>query len=108
MWIVLEIDCKTLYALGVAILAQEAPESTKDEPVKCLQLFGGISTTLPGLISNIYEMKRDYSSGEFLAVKDVPTVNNGNVDEKEGNKQPAEQAKKKKSGMKRFFGSKKR
>ena len=108
MWIVLEIDCKTLYALGIAILAQEAPESTKDEPVKCLQLFGGISTTLPGLISNIYEMKRDNSSGEFLAVKDAPPIVNKKVNEKVGKKQPAEQAKPKKSGMKRFFGSKKR
>lgn len=68
-WIVLEINCKMLYGLGIAILSQDAPESTKTVPVKCLQVFGGISTTLPGLITNIYDMERALpTSGEFLAL----------------------------------------
>jgi hypothetical protein len=70
-WVVLEISCKTIYALGIPILAQEAPESTPKETVKCLQVFGGISTTLPGLITKVYGMKRA-SSGEFLEILEPP------------------------------------
>ena len=58
-WIVLELDCKILYSLGIPILAQDAPESKKDpekQPVKCLQVFGGLSTTLPGLVKKIHRM----------------------------------------------------
>jgi hypothetical protein len=70
-WIVIEIDCKLLFSLGIPILAQDAPESTTKQPVKCLQVFGGISTTLPGLIQKTYEMKRD-KDGSFLKVLDPP------------------------------------
>ena len=69
--IVLEIDCKTLYSLGIPILAQDAPESTPKNPVKCLQVFGGLSTTLPGLVKKIYKMQR-LSDGTFLKVLDPP------------------------------------
>lgn len=68
-WIVVEIDCKLLFSLGIPILAQEAPESTVKQPVKCLQVFGGISTTLPGLIKQTYQMKRD-KDGTFLKVRE--------------------------------------
>jgi hypothetical protein len=64
-WIVLELDCKLLYSLGIPILAQEAPESTLEAPVKCLQIFGGISTSLP-LVHRIYPMFRKSVNGEFL------------------------------------------
>lgn len=68
-WIVLEINCKMLYGLGIAILSQDAPESTKTVPVKCLQVFGGISTSLPGLITNILDMERVFpTSGKFVGV----------------------------------------
>ena len=106
-WIVLEIDCKTLYSLGIAILAQDAPESTKDEPVKCLQVFGGIATTLPGLIRQIYDMKRNYVTGEFLAVQESAVNGDCGCSDnhgKNGTKVRAEQAKKNKSGMKKIFG----
>jgi hypothetical protein len=63
-WIILEIHCQTLYSLGIPIVAEDAPESTHKETVKCLQIFGGILTTLPGLITKEYGMKRD-SMGEF-------------------------------------------
>jgi hypothetical protein len=70
-WIVLEINCKMLYGLGVAILSQDAPESTKTVPVKCLQVFGGISTTLPGLITNVYDVERVFpASGRFVSILD--------------------------------------
>lgn len=70
-WIALEIDCKTLFSLGIPILAQDAPESTAKQPVKCLQVFGGISTTLPGLVKKIYKMRR-LSDGTFHKVLDPP------------------------------------
>jgi hypothetical protein len=67
-WIVLEISCATLYSLGIAILAQDAPESKGEkQPVKCLQVFGGISTALPGLVANVYRMKRN-GAGTFTAI----------------------------------------
>jgi hypothetical protein len=72
-WIVLEIDCKTLFSLGIPILAQDvAPESTSKQPVKCLQVFGGLSTTLPGLVKKIYKIRRSSSDGTFLKVVDPP------------------------------------
>jgi hypothetical protein len=67
-FIVLELNCSVLYHLGIPIMAQDAPESKSTENkqvVKCLQIFGGISTTLPGLIHQIYGMKRD-TDGTFL------------------------------------------
>ena len=112
-WIVLEINCKMLYGLGIAILSQDAPESTKTVPVKCLQVFGGISTSIPGLITNIYDMERvSPASGKFVAILDssdakiqkvepaqetappVATETNGKADQ--------EQAKKSKGKFKLF------
>eukprot|EP00538_Stauroneis_constricta_P004954 CAMPEP_0119545536 /NCGR_PEP_ID=MMETSP1352-20130426/256_1 /TAXON_ID=265584 /ORGANISM="Stauroneis constricta, Strain CCMP1120" /LENGTH=253 /DNA_ID=CAMNT_0007590091 /DNA_START=111 /DNA_END=869 /DNA_ORIENTATION=- len=66
-WICLELKVSMLYAMGIPILSQEAPESTKNKHVTCLQVFGGISTQLPGLISKIYTMSRK-RDGTFLAV----------------------------------------
>ena len=71
-WMVIEIDCTMLFGLGIPILAQDAPESTsKQQPVKCLQVFGGISTTLPGLIKQTYKMKRR-TDGSFVKVLEPP------------------------------------
>jgi hypothetical protein len=64
-FIVLELNCSVLYNLGIPIMAQDAPESTEKKVVKCLQVFGGISTTLPGLVHQTYDMKRD-TDGTFL------------------------------------------
>jgi hypothetical protein len=70
-WIVLELDCKVLYyVLGIAILAQRAPESTKGQPVKCLQVFGGISTLNPDLVTKIFRVKRSPDDGTFIKVFD--------------------------------------
>jgi hypothetical protein len=68
-WILLELDCKVLYGLGIPMLAQLAPESTQSQPVKCLQILGGISTINPDLVSKIYPMKRS-SDGTFIKVLD--------------------------------------
>ena len=70
-WIVIEIDCQMLFQMGIPILSQDAPESTSKQPVKCLQVFGGISTTLPGLIQQTYKMKRS-KDGTFLKVVEPP------------------------------------
>jgi hypothetical protein len=68
-WIVLEIDCKMLYSLGIPILAQimtPPPLHILERPVKCLQIFGGISTSQP-LVHKVYPLLRNNpSSGEFL------------------------------------------
>ena len=74
-WIVLEVDCQLLYSLGIPILAQEAPESKlTGQPVKCLQIFGGISTSLP-LIHKIYPVFRKSANGEFVKLLDpVPAA----------------------------------
>jgi hypothetical protein len=64
-WIVLEIDCPMLYSLGIPILVQVAPGSILETPVKCLQIFGGISTSFP-LVRRVYPVFRNRSNGEFL------------------------------------------
>jgi hypothetical protein len=68
-WIVLEIDCQLLYSLGIIILVKEAPESTQTQPVSCLQVFGGISTSLSGLIIQICDMERSPVTGTFLSIR---------------------------------------
>jgi hypothetical protein len=88
-WIVLEIHCQTLYSLGIPIFAQDAPESTHKETVKCLQIFGGISTTLPGLITKEYGMKRD-PMGEFLEILE-PVKKKDVVSKEEAKKEEAPQ-----------------
>mmetsp|Transcript_41686 Transcript_41686/g.99991 ORF Transcript_41686/g.99991 Transcript_41686/m.99991 type:complete len:261 (-) Transcript_41686:135-917(-) len=86
-WIVLELDCKVLYyVLGIPTLAQRAPESTKDQPVKCLQIFGGISTLNDDLVSNIFPVKRSSKDGTFLKVLEpisFDSSNNSNNQEQE-------------------------
>jgi hypothetical protein len=79
-FIVLELNCSILYSLGIPIMAQDAPESTEKKVVRCLQVFGGISTTLPGLVHKIYGMKRD-TDGTFLElVKPAAPKNKANGD----------------------------
>jgi len=73
-WIVLELNCQRLYGLGIPILAQLAPESTPDQPVKCLQVFGGISTSIPGLVHKIYPMQRS-ANGKFVRLLEPIAVN---------------------------------
>jgi hypothetical protein len=87
-WICLEINVKLLYGLGIPILAQEAPESTPKMSVKCLQVFGGISTTLPDLVPKIYTMKRK-SDGSFVSIKEPVLTDCGCP-----NQAPADSAKK--------------
>jgi hypothetical protein len=64
----LEIDCKLLYAFGIPIMAQDAPESTSKKVVKCLQIFGGISTASPNLVPKVYRLLRKTSDGTFVTI----------------------------------------
>jgi len=77
-WIVLEIDCAVLYGLGIAIFASDAPESkngtrgknmvggsSSGKVVKCLRVYGGVSTTHPGLVAGVYRMQR-LPNGAFV------------------------------------------
>lgn len=84
-WIVLEIDPQFLYyGLGIPILADVvAPESYKYQSnggsnskgggavIKCLQIFGGLSThplILTKLIKSVYPMKRRAVDGKFVGM----------------------------------------
>jgi hypothetical protein len=52
--------------MGIPILASDAPESKPGQIVKCLQIFGGISTTMPSLVGAIYPLLRKNTDGSFL------------------------------------------
>lgn len=94
-FMVLEINTTILYQMGVAIFSQDAPENymatnkKNKNAVKCLQLFGGISTTMPGLIANTYKMKRHPTTGKFLSMSTVPDktteIEDDTNDEENGN-----------------------
>jgi hypothetical protein len=101
-WIVLEIDCKTLFGLGIPILAQDAPESTEDDLVKCLQVFGGISTTHPGLITKTYDMERSAISGKFLTILAIKKEQRKPTPPEKIAPPPPEQAKKSKGKFRVF------
>ena len=62
-WIVLELDCAYMYALGIPILSATAPENGN---IQCLQIFGGISTLAPNLVTAMYPVLRDRADGTFL------------------------------------------
>jgi len=79
-WIILEINCNQLYSLGIPILVAKTIQPTQQEKEKdvenhdnknenaCLQIHGGISTTMPGLINKIYHIKRNFVDGTFLEI----------------------------------------
>lgn len=106
-WVVLELNCKFLFQLGIPILAQDAPESSLEKPVKCLQIFGGISTLSTELVSNIYKMRRA-ADGTFLRVSSR-TMNEPSTEEKDDSKTSSKaalegNAKEKNSKRKGLFG----
>jgi hypothetical protein len=75
-FIVLELNCSVLHHLGTPIMAQDAPESKSTENkqvIKSLQMFGGISTILPGLMHQTHGMKRD-TDGTFLELVEPATA----------------------------------
>lgn len=90
-WIVLEVDSQFLYyGLGIPILAAIAPESKSNE-IKCLQIFGGLSThplTLKSLIKSEYPMKRRAVDGKFVGMlqsmlSERSTTNTGATQQKQ-------------------------
>ncbi|CAB9521709.1 Protein of unknown function (DUF952) [Seminavis robusta] len=78
-WICLEINLKLLLDMGIVILPQAEQETDgedgkeeKDDgttPTQCLQVYSGITTIVPGVIKNIYPMKRG-GCGTFLSLED--------------------------------------
>lgn len=67
-WLVLEMDPKLVHQMGTRIAVHRAPESSKEEPIQCLKIHGGIPTAIPGLVTKIYRMQRDDKDGTFLAM----------------------------------------
>lgn len=67
----LELDPARLLQLGIPVTAQIAPEKSKDRTVKCLQIFGGISTgDKDGVVLNIFKVQRG-TDGSFLQMVDI-------------------------------------
>lgn len=64
-WLVLEMNPHILHQMGTMIAVHRAPESTRDEPVQCLKIHGGIPTAVPGLVTQIYRMQR-HEDGKFV------------------------------------------
>ncbi len=81
---VLEIDCKLLYSFGIPIMAQDAPESTPKKLVKCLQIYGGISTSTPNLVHKIYRLVRRSADGTFIKLVEPAHPSKTKRDKRDG------------------------
>ena len=77
-WICLELNLKLLLDMGIVILPQEEvniAEDGKEEkddsaaPVQCFQIYSGITTVVPGLVTNIYPLNRS-PCGTFKSLGD--------------------------------------
>lgn len=71
-WICLELNAQRILELGIQILPACAPEGTAGNPINCLQIFGGITTTVPGLVIAIHKMIR-LGDGHFYSMDDKPS-----------------------------------
>jgi hypothetical protein len=83
-WICLELNLKLLLDLGIVILpqppqdetatssveedAKEEKQEVDDSPVQCFQVYAGITTIVPGVVMNVYSMKRG-GCGTFLSLE---------------------------------------
>jgi hypothetical protein len=72
-WICIEMDPTILRNAGIAIACHRAPESTIDQPVQCLKIYGGISVSMNDLVTNIYAMQR-HGDGTFVGMTLDDTV----------------------------------
>lgn len=72
-WICLELSRSTLLKLGIRTKFEEAmPVGTTGTPDNsqnwmCPHIYGGIPTGVPGVVTKVYDMKRD-SEGTFLSI----------------------------------------
>ena len=66
-WLVLEMDPHLVHQMGTMIAVHRAPESTREEPVQCLKIHGGIPTGISGLVTQVYRMQRN-EDGTFLSI----------------------------------------
>ena len=72
-WLCLEIDPTLLRQMGMPIVAQRAPESSIDDPVECLKVYGGIPTVHANVILEVYAMQRE-TNGRFYGMKPDSSV----------------------------------
>lgn len=70
-WLCLSLDATEIRNRGVPIVAQRAPESTKQEPIQCLKVHSGIGVGQP--ILEIHRMRRDDQGKFFSMIVDTVT-----------------------------------
>jgi hypothetical protein len=64
-WLCLSLNATDVRNRGVPIVAQRAPESTKQEPIQCLKVYSGIG--VGQAVLEIHRMRRD-EQGKFLGM----------------------------------------
>lgn len=77
-WICLELDPRyMLETLGIVTLV-ESPEAVGDlsaeatsSSIRYPHIYGGIATTIPGVVTNTFAMTRDVNDGTFLAIPEL-------------------------------------
>lgn len=73
-WICLELSRNALYRIGIDTVFEEAKPvgetnvSNTWEYWVCPHIYGGLPTTIKGIVTNIFPMKRD-SDGTFLSIE---------------------------------------
>ena len=73
-WLCLEMLPRKLREMGMPIVAQRAPESTKTDPIECLKVYGGIPVAAHvGVVKEVYAMQRD-DQGRFFGMKPDASV----------------------------------
>jgi uncharacterized protein (DUF952 family) len=74
-WLCLELNPNVLLELGIHTMV-EAPAPVGDQAapekatiiIRYPHIYGGISTTVPKLVTNVFPMTRDMSDGTFLSI----------------------------------------
>ena len=75
-WICLQINPQKLLQLGIPMVMEEAKAvgniGTKTiqewQDWQCPHIYGGIPTTVDGVVTNVYDMKRNKDNGSFLGI----------------------------------------
>jgi hypothetical protein len=70
-WLCLSLDATEVRNRGVPIVAQRAPESSKQEPIQCLKVFSGIG--VGQAVLEIHRMRRDEQGNFFGMIVDTVT-----------------------------------
>ncbi|GAX25672.1 hypothetical protein FisN_15Lh041 [Fistulifera solaris] len=70
-WLCLSVDATEVRNRGVPIVAQRAPESTKQEPIQCLKVYSGVG--VGQAVLEIHRMRRDEHGRFFGMIVDTVT-----------------------------------